>query len=261
MTRTSRRLSSTLSADISDGSGLPVLIVHGTPATARTVRPLVDAAAGRPVVAIDLPGHGDSAPIDAPPSRLLDALAATLIDALDTLGWPRCAAIGHSLGADLVLRASCVAPHRFARLLLITPSRPNDAQRATLRQHAALLDVSPIPDAIWDVFLGVSYSPSCALSMRERWLAESARVSGCAAALRSIAETPSVALSDVRVPCEVLVCSDDQSASPQDGETMAEALGAPLHRLPGRHYPFHEHPAQTAELVRAFLTRADAGRA
>jgi pimeloyl-ACP methyl ester carboxylesterase len=75
------------------------------------------------VLAWDAPGYGDSTPIEAPhptaqdyAERLwawLDALQATAPITL----------VGHSLGALMAARATCIAPQRVAKLILLAPAR------------------------------------------------------------------------------------------------------------------------------------------
>jgi pimeloyl-ACP methyl ester carboxylesterase len=84
------------------GAGKPLLLVHGLGGSWRSWNPILDAlAAGREVVAVDLPGHGATPPLDGENSvrTLADALtkflAAQNLTGVD--------AVGSSMGARLVL--------------------------------------------------------------------------------------------------------------------------------------------------------------
>lgn len=84
------------------GTGDPLLLVHGLGGSWRSWDTVVDdLAAHREVVAVDLPGFGDSPPLDGPVTiaTLTDALAAFVaeqgLDGVDT--------VGSSMGARMVL--------------------------------------------------------------------------------------------------------------------------------------------------------------
>ena len=63
------------------GSGRPLLLVHGLGGSWRSWEPILDRlAAERDVIAVDLPGHGDTPPLAGRTSvyTLADALTAFL---------------------------------------------------------------------------------------------------------------------------------------------------------------------------------------
>lgn len=67
----------------SAGNGAPVLLVHGFPETWRVFAGLIDHLADdHHVLAVDLPGFGDSEPADDPSSAGLAAVLAALLDDL-----------------------------------------------------------------------------------------------------------------------------------------------------------------------------------
>lgn len=79
---------------------------------------------GRTVIGCDLPGHGDSGPIDPARAELLDdadlriALVATIEEILQRTGAQKVAAVGFSLGALTVLGTAVEQPHLFERIVL-----------------------------------------------------------------------------------------------------------------------------------------------
>jgi pimeloyl-ACP methyl ester carboxylesterase len=79
------------------GTGEPVVLLHGTGASRRCWKPVIGAiAADREVIAIDHPGCGESPPLDeaATPERIAAAVAETF----DELGLSQPAIAGHSMG-------------------------------------------------------------------------------------------------------------------------------------------------------------------
>jgi len=77
-------------------------------------------AVGRTVVALDLPGHGESSLEVGTGS--LDELATVLLAFLDALGVDRAHLVGHSMGAALGLVLADREPRRVRSLTLIGPA-------------------------------------------------------------------------------------------------------------------------------------------
>jgi pimeloyl-ACP methyl ester carboxylesterase len=105
-----------------DPSAAPVLAVHGWGASAYHFRKNIPAIVetGSRVIAIDLPGHGGSDKPDDPERYTLSSLAGSIIEAMDALSLRRCAAVGQSMGAALLLRAAVADPERISRLATIS---------------------------------------------------------------------------------------------------------------------------------------------
>ncbi len=79
------------------GSGPPLVFIHGLTFDRTSWQPITGRLAGYRCITIDLPGHGDS---DGS-LRSLDDIAAALHHLLDELGIERPIVIGHSMGAAL----------------------------------------------------------------------------------------------------------------------------------------------------------------
>ena len=77
------------------GAGIPVVFVHGLTFSRRTWEPLLDRLAGRfRCVAVDLPGHGESAGL---PSSMEEA-GYRVHELVTDLGIERPVVVGHSMG-------------------------------------------------------------------------------------------------------------------------------------------------------------------
>jgi len=118
MVATRRARLSTLEA----GSGPAVLALHGLGGTKGSFLPTV-AALGRGfrVIAVDLPGFGDS---DKPIGASYDPrfFARAVVDLLDALELDRAHLIGNSLGGRVALEVGLLHPDRVDRLALLCPS-------------------------------------------------------------------------------------------------------------------------------------------
>jgi len=101
------------------GSGPAVLLIHGMAGSRETwARAQSVLAETCDVIAVDLPGHGNSSLPNGDYS--LGSLAAALRDLLDRLGIDRATIIGHSLGGGIALQFIYQFPERCERLVLVS---------------------------------------------------------------------------------------------------------------------------------------------
>jgi len=83
------------------GSGAPLVLVHGLGARWQSWQPLIPAlAAERELVLVDLPGHGQAEPLDG---LTLDRLVDDLHEHLEEQGLGDADLVGSSMGARMVL--------------------------------------------------------------------------------------------------------------------------------------------------------------
>ncbi len=125
------------------GSGEPLVLLHGFSGDATTWREigavLQDDYA---LIAIDLPGHGQSeSPVDAARYRM-ESVAADIVDILARLGAGTCHLLGYSMGGRLALYLALHYGERF-RCVMLEGASPGlaDKERTTRRiQDEALAD-------------------------------------------------------------------------------------------------------------------------
>lgn len=104
-----------------DAGAAPVVLVHGFGGDGDNwllVEPAL--ADDRPVITLDLPGHGRSGTACGDGS--IATLAGVLIDLLGALDIPQAHLAGHSLGGAVALAAAAAAPERVRSLTLIAPA-------------------------------------------------------------------------------------------------------------------------------------------
>lgn len=99
----------------------PVVLLHGLGATSSSFLPVLwDLARDHHVIAVDLPGFGES---DKPLRRLRPAyLARWMVAFLDAVALPRANLVGNSMGGRVALEVGLRAPDRVNRLVLLAPS-------------------------------------------------------------------------------------------------------------------------------------------
>ncbi len=153
---------------IEEGSGEPVLLIHGVGAFAENWKPVLPAlaAAGYRAVACDLPGHGQSG--RARGARYFAAedpyYARFVLDLLGACGIERADLVGHSLGGGIAVVTALVAPRRVRRLVLVSPGGAAELTRP-LRMaalpFAQLLARFLSDEAIRDFVRACFHDPAC----------------------------------------------------------------------------------------------------
>lgn len=112
-------------ADQADPNATPILLVHGLGGAATNWLEVMGGLARRTtVVAVDLPGFGDSQPPIGHAARLVPQVTF-LTRLLDTLGWDRVEVHGNSMGGLLSIMLAGTHPHRVTRLVLVSPAFPS----------------------------------------------------------------------------------------------------------------------------------------
>ncbi|MQT14216.1 acetoin dehydrogenase dihydrolipoyllysine-residue acetyltransferase subunit [Segnochrobactrum spirostomi] len=102
------------------GNGAPVVLVHGFGADLNGWRPLLAGLSlDRPVLAVDLPGHGAS-PLSGAPT--LDLLADAVADTIAAEGLASVDLVGHSLGAAVATAVAERVAAEVRSLLLLSPA-------------------------------------------------------------------------------------------------------------------------------------------
>lgn len=105
------------------GEGEPLVCVHGLGGTKASFLPTVSALApeGFRVVAIDLPGFGDS---HKPRDGRYDAawFADALVETLDQLEIERAHLVGNSMGGRIAIEAALTHADRVNRIVLLSPA-------------------------------------------------------------------------------------------------------------------------------------------
>jgi pimeloyl-ACP methyl ester carboxylesterase len=105
------------------GEGPPLLCLHGLGGTKASFLPTVSALApgGHRVIAVDLPGFGESS---KPLTGAYNArwFAEAVLELMDELGLERVDLAGNSMGGRIAIEVGLRAPERCGRLVLLSPA-------------------------------------------------------------------------------------------------------------------------------------------
>jgi pimeloyl-ACP methyl ester carboxylesterase len=113
---------------IRTGDGEPIVLIHGIGASVRVWEPVIPLLAGdHEVVAIDMPGMGQSAPLNSDTKATGRNLAEVVADFCDSLGLELPHTVGNSLGGWVALEMA-----RAGRARTVTALSPAGLWRKTL---------------------------------------------------------------------------------------------------------------------------------
>jgi pimeloyl-ACP methyl ester carboxylesterase len=249
-------------AHVRRGSGPPFALIHGIGSQWQMWQPVLDRVAReREVVALDLPGFGDSAQHRARPT--VEALASTVAEFLDGLGLGGAHVAGNSLGGLLALDLA-----RAQLVRSVTALSPagfwNDVERRyaftvlmTMRQIAQRMPL-PVVERLARPAIGRTLLTSTIYARPGRRSPEAvvaetlalARAQGFSETLRS-GRTVQFTDDIVGTPVTVAWGSRDRLLIPRQGVRAKSIIPrARLVRLPGcGHVPMNDDPALVARVV------------
>lgn len=101
------------------GTGIPIVLLHGFASDATSWAPLEAHLKHRPLVRIDLPGHGKSPKLELSGFAELAKIVRRTFDALSL---DEAHLVGHSLGGALALALADTRPRSVTSLTLISPA-------------------------------------------------------------------------------------------------------------------------------------------
>jgi len=257
------------------GTGPPVVAIHGLGATKASFLPTVAALAPRfRVIAIDLPGFGDS---DKPVGARYDAryFATAVVQLLDGLDLDRAQVIGNSLGGRVALELGLRAPDRVDRLALLAPSmawrrkRPWAPALRLVRPELGVLPHAPRPvvERVLDRFMPEARTGWAAAGVDEflrSFLTPRGRAAFYAAARQIYLEEPEgedgfwPRLKRLSVPALFVWGRRDTLVPLAFARHVSEAVPAAEHlELDCGHVPQMERPRETHAAIERFFAHTN----
>lgn len=249
---------------LSEGSGDPIVLIHGFPFT----RDLWDAQAQRlaqrsRVIRPDLRGMGRSSVPDGP--YLMETLAGDIAAVLDTLSIDRAAIAGHSLGGYVAMAFCRMYTERVTRLALVCSRLAADtAQAAKDRENLAdRAERDDRIDAIADSYIPRQFASSLLekrspIIDRARAIARQNSAAGAAAMLRGMAQRADAydIAEELDMPVMIVAGAADQIVGLAEAEEMRRAFPHADLRVLGRsgHLPMLEEPEALNDLLLGFMS-------
>ena len=240
------------------GSGAPLVLIHGVGMQSAAWEPQISALCEtHHVVALDMPGHGQSAPLA--PGAPLEAFVDWARGAIEALGLGPASVAGHSMGALVAGGLAVSHPDLVSRVALLNGVfRRDAAARAAVEARADEIGTGSFdletPLKRW---FGDTPTEVAACKKVSGWLRQ-VDIGGYATAYGAFARgdaTYADRFHEIRCPLLALTGSGDANSSPEMSRAMAEA--APNGRavvIEGhRHMVNLTAPERVTEEMRAWL--------
>jgi pimeloyl-ACP methyl ester carboxylesterase len=133
------------------GQGEPLLLIHGIGSSWRVWTPVIDRLArSHEVLAISLPGYGESPPVEGEPT--VPALVDAVERELDATGWDTAHIVGNSMGgwitAELAARGRARTAVAIDPAGLWTPKELHYSRDLLRRSHRVARAMAPVVDRL-----------------------------------------------------------------------------------------------------------------
>ena len=247
-----------------EGTGEPVVLVHGFPLSSELWRPQRAAlSADYRVITPDLRGFGASDP--PPGTTTVDTYADDLVALLDALGIGAATFAGLSMGGYVVMALLRRHPNRVRGLVLVSTKAPGDTDAGKQGREAMIaLAQSEGAAAVAEKMLPNmlaertrEQSPDLVAFAREMMAGSS--VEGIVGALEALRDRPDSrpVLQQTTLPALILVGQDDTITPPAEAEAMRDLLErSELVVIPGASHLLNlEQPEAANSAMLAFLDR------
>lgn len=234
------------------GTGRPaLLLIHAAGGGAQTfyelMRPL---ARSRRVVALDLPGHGQSPDWPAPlaSTDLLANYRDIVADFAEKIGLGKFVLAGHSMGGAVAQLFALAYPDRLNALFILASS-------SRLKVAPAIFEIiREQPEQIVELMANLGYSPASDRTQVANWARAQLQTSSEILARDLTAclhHDQRQAVKTITLPTLVLIPADDRMVSVLMQEQFAASLPAGTAvRLPrAGHFFLPERPTEAAQIL------------
>ncbi len=247
------------------GSGLPLLFIHGFPLSRMIWQPQAQALHQEfHVITPDLRGHGESA---APAGFYeMQTFADDLLALLQHLQCGPAILIGHSMGGYIAFAFLRQYPEWVKGLVLVSTRAAADSPEGKAGREALAQAVEKANSAapvvakmLTNMIAPASIAADPNLKTEVERIMSHTSLNGLAGGLRGMATRADAQdlLAAVHVPTLIIAGAADALIPPTESENMAKAIsGAQLHLIEGAgHLPSLEKPEEMNRVLQAWLRK------
>ena len=259
---------------LEQGSGAPVVLVHGIPTSPALWRHVAPLLPGLRVLAVEMTGYGDSIPAGKGRDLSVSAQADRLNAWIEHLDIGPVTLVGHDLGGGVVHIAAVRRPDLCAGLMITNgigyDSWPIPSVKA---MRAAAPVLSRLPAAALRPALGLliarghddAAQAKESLAVHYRPYAEHGGGAAMAHQVSALDVRDTLAVQDrlptLDIPARVVWGVADQFQKIAYGERFARDLRTSVRRIEGgKHFTPEDHPDVVAEEIRSLAAEVGASR-
>jgi 3-oxoadipate enol-lactonase len=241
-----------------EGSGAPIIFVHGLGGSSNSFQTLMQEVRSFRSVRVDLPGSARS---KLPHEKLsIEWFAQNVIDTAQSLGACPGHLVGHSMGTIICQHIAALRPKAILSMTLFAPIlEPGDAARQRIRDRAQLArsqGMCVVADQVVEAGLSShskSQNPLAASFVRESHMRQDAE--GFAQTCEALASATAADLRMIKCPTLLVTGDEDNVAPPTAMQAMAEKIKNSKSKILDRcgHWTMIERPQDCSRLLSAFL--------
>ena len=246
-----------------DGSGDPVLMIHGLGGTSNVWTPVLPALARFRTVRPDLPGAGRSHRVEGALS--IDRFVRALMRVCGATGVERAHVVAHSMGTIIAFHLAALEPRLVRSMALFgpltalpEPSRGPIRARGAKARKEGESGMQAIADAIVQAATSTetrTKRPVSVAAVRESVMRQCPE--GYARSCEALSEAQSADLSKIACPVLLVTGDEDAIAPPQAVRGIGERIAGAQVEVLARcgHWTPYEKPEECSELLRKFLEK------
>jgi pimeloyl-ACP methyl ester carboxylesterase len=237
---------------------MPAVFVHGVPDTSEVWAPVLSHVDRDDVVTIRLPGFGE--PVPSGFGSTMDEYAAFVTNEIRALAEP-VDLVGHDWGSLITQRIVSTQPDLIRTWVLSAAAMTDQFTWHDLAQQWQTPEVGEqvmelmTPEAVELVMTDAGHPDPAGMAAR----VDSTMTDAVLRLYRSAVNIKDEWNPGQRLrerPGVLLSGRDDPYATPEGGRRAAEAAGAPVREIDGKHWAIFEHPDDTARELHALWSSA-----
>lgn len=248
-------------SDATLGDEVPLVLVHGWCSNMHSLACQFDHfARSRPVLAMDLRGHGMSASMSGP--YAVEQLAADVLALVDHVGWQGAAVAGHSMGGAVAMEAARLAPKAFQAIVLLDgygcfPDSERNQLGETLLAQIEAVGLPAVFQLLVEQFFFLPGAEEAVKAWVHSELASTNAEMATALYRDLLAWDGARASGACSVPVLNLVAQAPFNPQERFLEVCPHAIGGQT--VGAGHFHVFETPGQVNSMMAAFLDRVEAG--
>lgn len=249
---------------LDSGEGKPIVLIHGFAGSKLYWEKVIPRLALRNrVIAIDLPGHGESGM--AMKKYSIEEMASMIKDLLQQLDIGKATLFGHSLGGYITLAFAELYPHNLNGFSLVHSTANADSEEAKLGREtnaAKILDEGAdafINGLAQKLFSPANKEPNGADIKKTVEIGMSTSIEGVVSALLAMKDRPdrNHVLENTDLPVLLVAGEQDQIIPPEKTFTVErENIDAHLIKRAG-HMSMYEQPEMLVDIMHGFLNKVE----